>query len=269
LKNFLHLYHRLKTKIDAFRIIWETEIDNFCKIFYKKKEKLEARDHAQLNAMIDPAVDRFIHLPSDEQKEDFKHALTSFVRLYSFLTQIMPFYDIQLEKLYTYSRFLLKKLPKDETNPFQLGDDVSLEYYRLQKMGEKSFVLEDEAEGYLSGIKDAGSGKAEEEKVHLSEIIEMLNERFGTEFKEADRLFFHQIEEEMAANTKLVEQAHSNTIENFKYGFEDAFLASLISRMDQNQEIFTKIMDDDEFSKVVKKLLLEKVYTRLRETIQF
>ena len=219
--------------------------------------------------MIDPAVDRFIHLPSDEQKEDFKHALTSFVRLYSFLTQIMPFYDIQLEKLYTYSRFLLKKLPKDETNPFQLGDDVSLEYYRLQKMGEKSFVLEDEAEGYLSGIKDAGSGKAEEEKVHLSEIIEMLNERFGTEFKEADRLFFHQIEEEMAANTKLVEQAHSNTIENFKYGFEDAFLASLISRMDQNQEIFTKIMDDDEFSKVVKKLLLEKVYTRLRETIQF
>jgi hypothetical protein len=39
--------------------------------------------------------------------------------------------------------------------------------------------------------------------------------------------------------------------------------------MDQNQEIFTKIMDDDEFSKVVKKLLLEKVYTRLRETIQF
>jgi hypothetical protein len=39
--------------------------------------------------------------------------------------------------------------------------------------------------------------------------------------------------------------------------------------MDQNQEIFTKIMDDDEFSKVVKKLLLEKVYTRLRETIKF
>ena len=263
-----HLYD-LKTKIESFKIIWETEIDNFCKIFYKKKEKLEVRDHAQLNAMIDPAVDRFRYLPSEEQKEDFKHAITSFLRLYAFLTQIMPFYDIQLEKLYTYSRFLLKKLPKDITAPFQLGDDVSLEYYRLQKMGEKSFILEDEAEGYLKGIKDAGSGKAEEEKVHLSEIIEVLNERFGTEFKEADRIFFHQIEEEMAANTKLQEQAQSNTIENFKYGFEDAFFASLISRMNQNQEIFTKIMDDEEFSKVVKKLLLEKVYTRLRETIQF
>jgi type I restriction enzyme, R subunit len=263
-----HLYD-LKTKIDSFKIIWETEIENFCHIFYKKKEKLEAGDHARLNSMIDPAVDRFRYLPSDEQREDFKHALTSFLRLYSFLTQIMPFYDIKLEKLYTYSRFLLKKLPKDPTTPFQLGDDVSLEYYRLQKISDKSFILEDDPEGYLSGIKDAGSGKVEEEKAHLSEIIEVLNERFGTEFKEADRIFFHQIEEEMAANTKLQEQAQSNTIENFKYGFEDAFIASLIKRMDQNQEIFTKIMDDEEFSKVVKNLMLEKVYSRLRETLQF
>lgn len=261
-----HLYD-LKTKIDSFKIIWETEVSNFCLIFYKKKDKLEAGDHGRLNSFIDPAVDRFRNLPNDEQKEDFKHALSSFLRLYAFLTQIMPFYDLNLEKLYTYSRFLIKKLPKDVTAPFELGDDVSLEYYRLQKISEKSFVLEDETEGYLAGIKDAGSGKAQEEKAYLSEIIEVLNERFGTEFKEADRLFFHQIEEEMAANPKLHEQAQSNTIENFKFGFEDAFIASLIKRMDQNQEIFTKIMDDEEFSKVVKNLMLEKVYTRLRESL--
>jgi type I restriction enzyme R subunit len=262
-----HLYD-LKTKIESFRIIWETEIENFCKIFYKKKEKLEARDHAQLNAMVDPAVDRFRHIASDEQKEDFKHAITSFLHLYSFLTQIMPFYDIQLEKLYTYSRFLLKKLPKDSNAPFQLGDDVSLEYYRLQKMQDKvNIIMEDEPEGYLKGITDAGAGKAEEEKAHLSEIIEILNERFGTEFRDADRLFFHQIEEEMVANNKLAEQAKTNTIENFRYGFEDAFVASLISRMDQNQDIFTKIMDDAEFGKVVKTLMLKKVYERLREAI--
>ena len=238
-------------------------------IFYKKKDKLEAGDHGRLNSFIDPAVDRFRNLPNDEQKEDFKHALTSFLRLYAFLTQIMPFYDLNLEKLYTYSRFLVKKLPTDVATPFELGDDVSLEYYRLQNISEKSFVLEDETEGYLAGIKDAGSGKTQEEKAYLSEIIEVLNERFGTEFKEADRLFFHQIEEEMAANPKLHEQAQSNTIENFKFGFEDAFIASLIKRMDQNQEIFTKIMDDKEFSKVVKNLMLEKVYTRLRETLSF
>jgi len=57
------------------------------------------------------------------------------------------------------------------------------------------------------------------------------------------------------------------TIENFKYGFEEVFLNTLISRMDQNQELFTKMMDDEEFSRVVKRILLEKVYIRLRETV--
>lgn len=261
-----HLYD-LKNKIDSFQIIWETEVDNFCRIFYKRKEKLESRDHAQLNGYVDPAVDRFKHLTTPERKDEFRHALTSLLRLYSFLTQIMPFYDITLEKLYTYCRFLLKKLPKDTMDNFQLGDDVSLEYYRLQKIHEKvPVILEDNTEAYLAGITEAGS-KPPDEKVHLSEIIEVLNERFGTEFREGDRLFFHQIEEEMVGNQKLAEQAKSNTIDNFKYGFEEAFLISLISRMDQNQGIFTRIIDDTDFQNVVKTLMLKKVYERLRQTV--
>lgn len=261
-----HLYD-LKTKIDSYKIIWETEVDNFCRIFYRNKEKLEARDHAQLNAMIDPAVDRYNHLQKEEEKEDFKHTATSFLRMYAFLTQIMPFFDIQLEKLHTYCRFLIRKLPVNEKDNFRLGNDVTLEYYRLQKISESSPEMEDIPEGYVPSFIDGGSRTSDDEKAHLSEIIEVLNERFGTEFKEADRLFFHQIEEEMVSDAKLKEQAKSNTIENFKYGFEDAFIASLIKRMDQNQGIFTKIMDDDEFSRVVKMLMLEKVYDRLRGEI--
>lgn len=193
-----------------------------------------------------------------------KHSLNTFLRLYSFLTQIMPFYDMSLEKLYTYCRFLMKKLPKDRDDPFQLGDDVSLEYYRLQKMSETNLVLESGEEGQIPGILYAGGGKVPDEKAHLSEIIEVLNERFGTEFKEADRLFFDQIEQEMVGNSKLAEQARSNTLENFRFGFDEQFMASLISRMDQNQEIFAKIMDDAEFGRVVKTLMLQRVYERLK-----
>ena len=35
-----------------------------------------------------------------------------------------------------------------------------------------------------------GTGKAKEEKAPLSEIIKVLNDRFGTNFTEEDRLFF-------------------------------------------------------------------------------
>jgi type I restriction enzyme, R subunit len=259
-----HLYD-LKNKIDAARIIWSTEVENFCKVYFKKAQTLTMRDHAQMNAWIDPAVDRWVHLPAVEEQDDFKHTLTSFLRLYTFLTQIMPFYDIELEKLYSYGRFLLKKLPRKEGEKFQLGDEVSLEYYRLQKMRDSAIALENQVEYEIPGITDAGGGSREEEKVHLSEIINVLNDRFGTEFREADKLYFDQIEEELVAHPKLAEQARSNTMENFKFGFEEVFLKAIIGRMDQNQEIFTKIMDNREFSEVVKTYMLAKVYERLRE----
>ncbi|MCF8346094.1 MAG: DEAD/DEAH box helicase family protein [Bacteroidales bacterium] len=262
-----HLYD-LKNQIEAVNIIWETEVDQLNKVYFTKKENLSPADHAKLNSFIDPAVDRYGALQTQEEKDNFKHALVSFTRLYSFLSQIMPFYDIDLEKLYVYVRFLIKKLPKEVTDPFELGDEVELQHYRLQLMKDRiRIAMENEVEYGLDGLDDAGVRSKKEEKARLSEIIEILNDRFGTDFTEADKLYFDQIEEELVGNKKLAEQAKNNSQDNFKYGFEDVFLNTLISRMDQNQELFTKMMDDDEFAGVVKKILLDKVYTRLREAV--
>ncbi|PIV12380.1 MAG: hypothetical protein COS48_01065, partial [Candidatus Omnitrophica bacterium CG03_land_8_20_14_0_80_43_22] len=107
--------------------------------------------------------------------------------------------------------------------------------------------------------------KDKDEYALLSEIINLLNDRFGTDFTEADKLFFDQIEEEMVMDEKLGVQAKTNTIDNFKYGFEDVFIAKLVDRMDQNQDIFNKIMDDKAFAAVVKDYLLKKVYDRLNK----
>jgi len=38
-----------------------------------------------------------------------------------------------------------------------------------------------------------GTGASKDEEKPLSEIIHALNERFGTDFTEEDRLFFEQI----------------------------------------------------------------------------
>jgi len=46
-------------------------------------------------------------------------------------------------------------------------------------------------------------------------------------------------------------QALNNSIDNFKYGFEDAFLQKLIDRIDDNRAIFEKILDDKEFGDTV------------------
>ena len=262
----------LKSELDKANVIWETEVNNFCNIFFKSSKSLSASDQGKLNSYVDPAVERFKALPTEKDdvmgtitnQDDFKNTLQTFTRTYSFLTQIMPFSDVELEKLFTYSRFLLKKLPRTSQNDkFKLGDEVSLEYYRLQKVAEQNILMESQSVYELEGGGQAGIRLTKEEEANLSEIINVLNKKFHTEFNTADKLFFDQIEEELVVHSGLKEQAQSNPIENFKFGFEELFLDKLIARMEQNQDIFTKMMDDKEFGDVVKGYMLKKVYDRL------
>jgi len=256
----------LKNKLEGFQIIWQSEIDAFTKIFFGPRKLRSAKDHAMLNSFIDPAVDRYMAIKDEEEQEDFKHTLMVFIRLYSFLSQIMPFADMELEKFYAYARLLVNKLPKrDVLERFKIHDEVALEYYRLQKIKEGRIVLEKDSESAIHPITEAGTKKEKEELAKLSEIIEILNDKFGTDFTDADKYFFSQIEEDLVGDEKLSEQAKNNSIDNFKFGFEDMFLNKLIERMDSNQDIFTKIMDDKTFGDVVKEWMLYKVYNRLTE----
>ena len=54
-------------------------------------------------------------------------------------------------------------------------------------------------------------------------------------------------------------------MENFKFGFEDAFMDKLIGRMEQNQDIFDKIVENKSFGNLVRELMLKKIYLKLNE----
>ncbi|MBN1536523.1 MAG: type I restriction endonuclease subunit R [Anaerolineales bacterium] len=258
----------LKTQIDEYQVIWPSEVDIFARVFFKPQAQRTRQDHGYLNSAIDPAVDRFRVLADDEQKEEFKNTLTVFVRTYAFLAQIMPFSDVGLEKFYAYARHLLNKLPKrNQSEIYRLHDEVALEYYRLQKIKEGQIELQKNIDAPLDPLSDAGDRQEKDIKAKLSEIIDILNKRFGTEFTEADRYFFSQIEEELIQDETLSQQARNNSIDNFKYGFDDAFLTKLIDRMDANQEIFGRIMDDEEFGTLVRDWMLKKVYSRINESV--
>ncbi|MEL6639226.1 MAG: type I restriction endonuclease [Bacteroidota bacterium] len=259
-----HLYD-LKNEIEKSQIIWQYDVDQFVAIYFTSIKTFNVKNQAKLNACIDPAVERFNTLP-EEARDDIKNSIQSFIRLYAFLSQIMPFYDMELEKLFVYLRFLFKKLPKGNlSDRFELNDEVALEYYRLQKMEEGQIHLQKSEEGELSGVKEAGVRYQKEEFAPISEIINVLNEKLGTNFTTADQLFFDQIEAEMVQDETLAMQAQSNTKENFKYGFEEKFMDAVIDRMEQNQELFAKLMDDEKMARIVKEMLLDRVYGRLQE----
>ncbi|MFB4203228.1 type I restriction endonuclease subunit R [Arhodomonas sp. KWT2] len=260
-----HQLYDLQHRLEEAQVFAPDEVSAFAEIWYKNRSEPTAADHQKINAILDQAVTRYQALDEDHQ-EQFKGQLTSFRNLYAFLAQIIPYQDSSLEKLYSYGRFLLSKLPRRADDAvFELDDEVSLQYYRLQKISEGAIDLGVGEPEPLYGPKEVGTGRAEDENVELSTLIGRLNERFGTEFTPADQLFFDQIAESAVENDTLREAAQANSMENFAYVFNRMLESLFIERMDGNEEIFGRLMNDDDFRQVAREHLLREVYSRLRE----
>lgn len=260
-----HLFD-LKQRLDQFQVYWESEINAFAQVYFNPATKMNsAKDQKYLYAFTDNAVDRFKGL-DEEYQDEFKKGLRTWTNLYAFLSQIMPFTDVDSEKFYAYAKLLQTRLPKrDLSEVIQLDDEIALEYYRLQKIKEGAIELTKNEDGGLSGITEAGLKRQKEEEALLSEIIGLLNDRFGTEFEEADKLFFDQIEAELLEDETLKLQAKANKLDTFKYAFDDKFIEKLIARMDQNQEIFEKILEDKAFGGLVKEFIMKRIYNQLNK----
>lgn len=260
-----HLYD-LKNRLDQFQVYWESDIDGFANIYFDPNIRMEhAKNQRLLYSFTDGAIDRFRNL-EEERQDEFKKSLRSWTNLYAFLAQIMPFVDVDFEKLYAYAKLLQTRLPKQELGEsLYFVDEVALEYYRLQKIKEGAIELKKGETENLSGVTEAGLKRAKEEEAQLSEIIDVLNQRFGTEFDEADKLFFDQIEAELMQDTTLEAQALANKIDTFKYAFDDLFTGKLVERMDQNQDIFEKILEDRAFGNLVKEWMMRRVYNKFNK----
>jgi type I restriction enzyme R subunit len=220
-----------------------------------------------MNAALDPAVDRFRALLklNEDEAELWRGKLFAFRNLYAFLSQVIPYQDSDLEKTYTYLRHLSNKLPKRKGGDrYHFDDDVRLEYYRLQKIAEGSISLKEGTAKPLDGPTEVGSGLVREEPVALSRLIDLINERFGTDFTEADELFFDQLVEAAALDEDLQQAAKVNPEDKFALVFNNLLETLFIERMDQNEEIFARYMNDGAFQKVVVAWLASEVYHKLR-----
>lgn len=218
-----------------------------------------------MNSILDKGVSRFAEL-DDTEKEDFRSTLVSFRNLYSFLSQIIPFSDTDLEKLYTYLKFLHTKLPRrDKSQSLNLDDDVELKYYRLQKISEGSISLMAGEEAPVLGPTDAGGGQKKLELEELSTIIDHVNERFKTDFTKADELFFDSVREDAVNDENVRNAAKVNTLDGFSYVFNKKIEDLSVDRMEQNEVLTSKFLNDGDFKKVVSEYLMKQVYEKIRK----
>jgi type I restriction enzyme, R subunit len=223
-----------------------------------------SKDHGKVYAGLDPAVERFRGLDEDDRLA-FKDALDKFVRTYSFLSQVVDFGDSKLERDYIYCRALAARLRDASTvERLDLGEEVELTHLRNEVTFAGSLALEAD-EGVVKTIFGEGRGKQGEPNVeHLSEIVDELNQRFGLDLDERDQLLFDQFEEAWAANEEISAQARASRFDNFRLVFDKVFLNTVVRRMDDNEAIFKRILDDQEFQSVLMDFYARRVFDRAR-----
>jgi type I restriction enzyme R subunit len=262
--------YEIKAELDAADIYRNDEVEEFKKIFFASRKKQSAGDHKAMNAILDKASNRFeaLQKENEEEAELWRGKLHAFRNLYAFLSQVIPYQDSDLDKLYAYLKHLALKLPKRKTGPgYQFDDEIQLEYYRLQKISEGSISLNEGIAKPLDGPKEVGSGLVREENVPLSRLIDLINERFGENLSEADQLFFDQITEAATQVDAIRQAAENNPISKFQLVFGEILESLFIERMDLNEELFARYMNDPEFKSVAADWLGQQVYSKIPKTV--
>jgi len=179
------------------------------------------------------------------------------------MAQLLPFSNLDLEKLYIYITFLNRLIPGQTSDRLKgLLERVDMQSYHIDDSDEGEEIDLDEGEGELKGM-GTGSGPGVfniKEKTRLSQIIETLNEAFATDFGDEDELFIGQMANHMMADENLINKVKENTKENVAAIFDKVFEKELVNIYESNFDFYNKISNNEELRERLKKDLLDYVY---------
>jgi type I restriction enzyme, R subunit len=246
--------YTLESKLQEYDFFDTGDIEAFAIIYFDPKGTQD-----KLLAALSPVVERYEG--ADKQaREEFKGYLRDYVQLYAFLSQVISFTDVELEKLYAFSRLLLRRLPSErERLPMEITEKIDLESLKIMVTGQEKSISLPRGPGILDPIgAKGGMEPAVEEIEPLSVIIRELNERFGTDFNESDKVFVSQLEEQLIGDPVLENSARVNTPENFRLTFNNAVSEIVQNMMDTNFKFFRQINDDTKFARFFFDWLFER-----------
>lgn len=254
-----NLLYDTRHAIDEFGILRSDEVTKVVGLILNVSGPA---DHGRIHAALAPAIDRFNAL-DEEELDRFRDALTRFVRIYSFLAQIVTFTDVDLERDYVFCRALSAFLPSAMGEAVDLGSDIELTHLRLSKQFEGSVTLDGDT-GEVKTVFSGTGPQNEPEPETLSTIIDRFNERYATDWTDADRLFPDAIEEDLVNDERIQLEAAANNLDAFKVGFDNTYLSAIASRLDRNEKVAGQLLDDPELRSALVAEYLPRIYARAR-----
>jgi type I restriction enzyme R subunit len=221
-----------------------------------------AGGHGRVHAALTPAIDRFHDLDTADQ-DAFRDALNRFVRTYSFLSQVVSFTDVKLERDYLFCKALAAFTRRGADAGLDLGSAVELSHLRMEETFAGSLAL-GAGEGEVTTIFSGTGRQQQPDEEPLSQIIATLNERFGTSWAPADRLFYDVIADKLAHRPDIQQSAAVNTPENFKIVLTKAFVQQLVEQMGIAEDMSLRLLDDGDMQDQVVSAYLPSIQAMAR-----
>lgn len=252
-----NLLYDLQSDIYNFKAFTALEVENFSEQFFKDVNA------DRLNSSLDGVVERIgEHLP--EEKNEFIGKVNDYVRRYAFLSQVITFEDTGLEKLYIFLRFLKKKIkPEKEEVSHELLEAVDFTSYKLVRKSQGSISL-DNAEMLLEPMGKYGTKEKTKEYDALSNILKGVNEKYGTDFTEEDRVILRNLSERLEKDESLEGSIRSNTRETARVKFDEAFQRELLKLYRDHFNFYKKVNINHES----KSHIMEKMFSNLYNAVK-
>jgi len=238
--------YELKSLIMEPGFVDQDSIDEFAQIL--SKPEVTTGDRASLEGIINKAVNSY-NVADIPSQDEFRQAVKSYCRFYSFIVQVYPVVDSNLESLYWYATWLSKKLKNNKGSD---GPELTDEMLRLTKLR----IEEKEAGSATPDVGDStqlppitafgvNTKPTEDDEKELSEIIKEFNEKHGTEFTEDDIIRIG-IQAEKVAN-EMSAVIKNNPVDVSLETFADR-LFDKMAEVRENEKDLDNIMTSDQDS---------------------
>lgn len=244
--------------LEEYQVYEDSEVEKLVDLFLRGAE----RD--RLDPILDACTAVYNQLELDDQIK-FKSAAKSFVRTYGFLGVILPYGNVDWEKLSIFFNLLIPKLPSPHGDDFSEGilRTIDLSSYRNEAQEAIAIKLEDvDAE-----IAPVPAGKVgyivEPEMDLLSKIIMDFNDMFGNiDWKDADNVQRQiLVIPEMVSKDKKYQNAMKNSdAQEARTESERALQQVIFSIMSDNMELFKQFQDNPSFKKWLSDLVFNLTY---------
>ncbi|MPB36711.1 type I restriction endonuclease subunit R [Campylobacter upsaliensis] len=246
--------YTLKSELFDYGIYTQYELNSFIEAI--RKEQDENKIHSKLDNMI-----KEYNAKNDDEKTKFYTKAKVYLREYSFLAQILPFNDIELEKLSILLKMLIAKIVPPRTEDLAKGilNNVDLNSIRIILESKKDIELEEDKGGVKPSSAD-GSSKKEVELERLLNIVREFNTKFGsvdfgTNEKIAKELM--DLKDDIAKEQTFRDSLGDE--QNARRLFADIFKIQYLQFFKRNKDFFTQLDNKEEFKERVSNVIYEMI----------